>query len=100
MHQAIKQGFAFLCFDFAGCGLSDGEFITLGVNEIEDLQEVLSYINLNTHFHSFYLWGRCMGAFCALYMAQQHILQKNTDSYEIKGVVADTPYYSIHTVIE
>lgn len=29
------------CFDFAGCGKSEGEFVTLGVKEAEDLKVVV-----------------------------------------------------------
>ncbi len=32
---------AFCCFDFRASGLSDGEYVTLGINECEDLYNIL-----------------------------------------------------------
>jgi len=29
----IDRGIALFCFDFSGSGLSEGEYVTLGVNE-------------------------------------------------------------------
>ena len=34
----------FCTFDFSGCGLSDGEYISLGVHESEDLKVVVEYL--------------------------------------------------------
>ena len=32
----VEKGFNVCCFDFAGCGLSEGEFISLGMHESQD----------------------------------------------------------------
>ena len=32
------------CFDFAGSGLSDGEYVSLGYWEKEDLAKVIEYL--------------------------------------------------------
>ena len=34
----------FFSFDFCGCGLSDGEYISLGIHESEDLKVVVDHI--------------------------------------------------------
>ena len=34
----------FFSFDFSGCGLSDGEYISLGINESDDLEAVVNYL--------------------------------------------------------
>jgi len=31
-------------FDFAGCGKSEGDYITLGLNERHDVRKVLEYV--------------------------------------------------------
>ena len=31
-------------FDFAGCGNSEGEYVSLGINERTDLEAVIKYI--------------------------------------------------------
>ena len=38
------MGINVFCFDFAGCGQSEGEFITLGVRESEDLKIVVQFL--------------------------------------------------------
>lgn len=32
------------CFDFAGCGMSEGEYISLGWFERDDLEIIISYL--------------------------------------------------------
>jgi alpha/beta superfamily hydrolase len=38
-----KMGISVLSFDFSGSGMSDGDYVTLGVNESEDVKEVVDY---------------------------------------------------------
>ena len=33
-----------VCFDFAGCGISDGEYISLGHYEKDDLKMVIDFL--------------------------------------------------------
>lgn len=35
------KGFAYTIFDFAGCGISQGEFISLGILESDDVITVI-----------------------------------------------------------
>lgn len=35
-----------ICFDFGGCGLSDGDYVTLGFFEKNDLKAVVKYVKL------------------------------------------------------
>ena len=34
----------FCSFDFSGCGLSDGEYISLGIHESKDLETVVNHL--------------------------------------------------------
>ena len=34
----------FCCFDFSGCGISDGEYISLGIHESDDLEAVIKFL--------------------------------------------------------
>ena len=34
----------FCSFDFSGCGLSEGEFISLGIHESEDLEIIINFL--------------------------------------------------------
>lgn len=63
----MKFGLAFACFDFAGCGLSEGEFVTLGYYEKYQISAVLEHINKNYGYHKFILYGRSMGAASSLF---------------------------------
>jgi alpha/beta superfamily hydrolase len=37
------MGISVLSFDFAGSGMSEGDYVTLGVNESLDVQVVVDY---------------------------------------------------------
>jgi len=39
-----NMGIAVLTFDFSGSGMSEGEYITLGVKETDDLELVFEYL--------------------------------------------------------
>lgn len=79
-------------FDFAGCGISEGEYITLGYLEQEDLREVVAYLRATGTVSFIGLWGRSMGAVTAL-------LYGETDP-SIAGIVADSPFCSLKRVIK
>ncbi len=53
-------------FDFAGSGLSDGEYISLGYYEREDLAAVVEYLQKERNAGSIAIWGRSMGSATAL----------------------------------
>jgi alpha/beta superfamily hydrolase len=44
LREQLSCGFDVLGFDFSGSGLSSGEFVTLGINEKEDLKAVLAFV--------------------------------------------------------
>lgn len=37
----LKNGFSFISFDFSGSGISDGNIVTYGFKEIDDLNVIL-----------------------------------------------------------
>jgi pimeloyl-ACP methyl ester carboxylesterase len=55
-----------LLFDFAGCGLSEGQYVSLGWFEPEDLKIIINHVKTNYKPHEIFLWGRSMGAVAAL----------------------------------
>ncbi|CAM9225376.1 unnamed protein product, partial [Ectocarpus fasciculatus] len=63
---ALALGCTFLAFDFAGSGLSEGEYVSLGYFERDDLQVVIEYLRGTGMTTSIALWGRSMGAATAL----------------------------------
>ena len=49
-------------FDFSGSGMSEGQYVTLGVRESEDLEDVIEVLLKENKIREFGLWGRSMGA--------------------------------------
>ena len=62
----LSIGATLLSFDFSGSGLSDGEYVSLGAYEKDDLKTVIDYLREEGFTSSIALWGRSMGAATAL----------------------------------
>lgn len=62
LESVLRYGMSLFSFDFGGCGLSDGEFVSLGHFEKEDISVVIKYIYSQNHNIHIVLWGRSMGA--------------------------------------
>eukprot|EP00419_Tripos_fusus_P033614 CAMPEP_0172784580 /NCGR_PEP_ID=MMETSP1074-20121228/205013_1 /TAXON_ID=2916 /ORGANISM="Ceratium fusus, Strain PA161109" /LENGTH=344 /DNA_ID=CAMNT_0013621583 /DNA_START=557 /DNA_END=1592 /DNA_ORIENTATION=+ len=90
LKPVLGQGLSLLAFDFAGCGHSDGDVITLGYLEKEDLAAVVTYLRAND-VSSIALWGRSMGAATAL-------LYGSRDP-GIKAMVLDSPFASLQQLV-
>ncbi len=76
-----------LTFDFAGSGLSDGEYVSLGQFEKDDLQTVVAHLRASGAASTIALWGRSMGAVTAL-------LHGHRDP-SIAAMVLDSPFASL-----
>jgi len=59
-------GLNFFCFDFSGCGKSEGQWVTLGWKEKLDLLTVLAWLKEQGN-EKVGLWGRSMGAATSLF---------------------------------
>lgn len=71
----------FVCtFDFAGCGCSDGDYVSLGYFESQDCLFLLNFLQTNFSFFPFAIWGRSMGAATTLLVDHQSIHAKVSDS--------------------
>jgi alpha/beta superfamily hydrolase len=78
-------------FDFAGCGQSEGEYITLGYQESRDLMYILNHLRKqHKQINNIVIWGRSMGAVTALLYAQ-----KCPKTKFIKGIIVDSPFSSL-----
>ena len=53
-------------FDFAGSGKSDGEYVSLGYYEREDLSCIVAHLRATNVVSTIALWGRSMGAATSL----------------------------------
>jgi pimeloyl-ACP methyl ester carboxylesterase len=80
------------CFDFAGSGLSDGEYVSLGFYEREDLAAVVDYLRSIDTVSGIGVWGRSMGAATAL-------LHGPRDP-AIAGMVLDSPFSDLRQLAD
>ena len=64
----FSHSYDVLTFDFVGCGVSKGEFVTLGLNEAEDLKAIIQHMYTEHGYRDVYLWGRSMGAVSILHL--------------------------------
>ena len=74
-------------FDFAGCGNSEGVYISLGYFEKEDVDCVFKYLRGLGTVSSIGIWGRSMGAVTALMYAD--------GNHEIGCIVCDSPFSNL-----
>lgn len=88
----LPANITLFCFDFAGCGLSEGEYISLGWYEREDLEAVIDHLRKSNKISTIGLWGRSMGAATAL-------MHANKDP-SIAGLVLDSAFTDLKTLAE
>lgn len=88
----LTSNITLFCFDFSGCGLSEGEYISLGWYEREDIEEVIDYLRKSDKVSTIGLWGRSMGAATAL-------MHSNKDP-SIAGLVLDSAFTDLKTLAE
>ncbi|KAJ8562638.1 hypothetical protein K7X08_031090 [Anisodus acutangulus] len=62
----LSSNITVLTLDFSGSGLSDGDYVSLGWHEKDDLKVVVSYLRSNLKVSRIGLWGRSMGAVTSL----------------------------------
>jgi pimeloyl-ACP methyl ester carboxylesterase len=62
----LAVGVTVFTFDFAGSGLSEGDWVSLGYYERDDLAAVVTHLRGSGSVSTIGLWGRSMGAATAL----------------------------------
>mmetsp|Transcript_62357 Transcript_62357/g.115740 ORF Transcript_62357/g.115740 Transcript_62357/m.115740 type:complete len:352 (+) Transcript_62357:86-1141(+) len=88
----LPQGINIFSWDFAGCGQSGGDYISMGVHEEEDLKLVLRHLRQTGLCSSVALWGRSMGACVAMMRAAK--------GENLVACVLDSPYRDFHEVAQ
>lgn len=67
----LPKNFDVFSFDFAGSGISGGEYVSFGLNEEKDLGAVIRHLRKSGLVTSIALWGRSMGAATAILRASK-----------------------------
>ena len=80
----LKNGINVVIFDFAGCGLSEGEYISLGWFEKDDVRLIIDFVEKLPGVLSIGLWGRSMGAATTMFYAHS--------DERIKAICMDSPF--------
>lgn len=88
----LPSNITLFCFDFAGCGLSEGEYISLGWYEKDDVEEVVDFLRASGKVSTIGLWGRSMGAVTSLMHADR--------DPSIAGIVLDSPFSDLRVLAE
>ena len=64
--KILPLGIDLFTFDFSGCGNSEGQWVTLGWKEVDDLSACLNHLAQAGKTSKVALWGRSMGGATAL----------------------------------
>ncbi|KAK7303471.1 hypothetical protein RJT34_14378 [Clitoria ternatea] len=77
--------------DFSGSGLSDGDHVSLGWHEKDDLKMVVSHLKSNKQVSRIGLWGRSMGAVTSLLYG--------AEDPSISGMVLDSAFSNLYDLM-
>lgn len=88
----LRFNITLFCLDLAGSGHSDGEYVSLGYYERDDLAVVIEHLRQSGTVGCIGLWGRSMGAATAL-------LHGDRDP-SIASMVLDSPFTSLRNLAE
>ena len=91
----LPMNISVFAFDFCGSGKSDGEYISLGYYEKDDVHTVIDYLRNSNKVSTIGLWGRSMGAVTALLCAKEYDYK-----YVISCVVSDSAFSSLNKLID
>ncbi|XP_078446825.1 alpha/beta-Hydrolases superfamily protein [Wolffia australiana] len=83
----LPSNITVFALDFSGSGLSEGEHVTLGWNEKEDLLAVVDYLRKEGNVSLIGLWGRSMGAVTSL--------MYGAEDPSVAGIVLDSPFSNL-----
>ena len=56
--ELLKRHLNIFVFDFAGCGMSEGEYISLGWHEKDDLRIIVDFVEKLPGVSKIGIWGK------------------------------------------
>ena len=88
----LPQGISICSFDFSGAGQSEGQFLSLGFFERDDLRTVVDFLRNSRRVSRIGLWGHSMGASsCLMYAAD------GADE-AVCAMILDSPFSSLDSI--
>jgi pimeloyl-ACP methyl ester carboxylesterase len=87
----LPENITLFCFDFPGCGQSEGEYISLGHYEKDEINVIVDFLRSARKVSTVALWGRSMGAATSL-------LHANWDP-SIAALVLDSPFADLKQLV-
>ena len=82
--ELLKKDINLFLIDFPGCGLSGGEYISLGYHEKDDVGVIIDFIETLPGVGNIGIWGRSMGAATTMLYAHK--------DPRIKAICVDSPF--------
>mmetsp|Transcript_82036 Transcript_82036/g.145369 ORF Transcript_82036/g.145369 Transcript_82036/m.145369 type:complete len:404 (-) Transcript_82036:167-1378(-) len=92
LRALLPRDITVFCLDLSGSGWSDGEYISLGHFEQQDLKTALRHLWRSGTVSAIGLWGRSMGAVTSILRA--------AEDNSIAACVLDSPFSNLQTVAE
>ena len=88
----LKHNINLFVMDFPGCGLSEGEYISLGYHEKDDVKILIDFIENIPGVSKIGLWGRSMGAATTLLYAYK--------DPRVSAICVDSPFENFKKLAE
>jgi len=87
LRPMLRKRISVFTYDSAGCGQSEGEYVSLGHFEREDLACVIQHLRKAPGIGPIGIWGRSMGAATALMHAD--------DQSHVSAIICDSAFASL-----
>lgn len=87
LRPLLRKRVAVFCYDSAGCGLSEGEYVSLGHFEQQDLACIIRHLRKAPGVGPIGIWGRSMGAATALLHSD--------DKSHVNAIICDSAFASL-----
>ncbi|KAJ4758228.1 alpha/beta-Hydrolases superfamily protein [Rhynchospora pubera] len=87
----LPSNITLFTLDFSGSGLSEGDYVSLGWHEKDDLKCVVSYLRKDKQISCIGLWGRSMGAVTSLLYG--------AEDPSIAGMVLDSAFANLYDLM-
>lgn len=82
--ELLKRNINIFIVDFAGCGLSEGDYISLGYHESHDVGIIINFLEKIKGVGRIGIWGRSMGAATTMIYAHKDM--------RVKAICLDSPF--------